>query len=70
MTSIKANEYQDDDQTLEEKLEVLANLILLSSNFVVYTGAGISTSAGIKDYATKAKNTSTNKIKEAFPRKC
>ena len=32
-------------------------IILISSNLVGYTGAGISTSAGIKDYATKSDKT-------------
>jgi len=60
-TDMKSNEYHDEQDVLDQKLEILANLILESDNFVAYTGAGISTNAGINDYATKAKNTVTNK---------
>lgn len=49
------SEYRDDDETLEKKLDVVAALIKFYANrknFVVYTGAGISTSAGLGDYAS------------------
>merc|ERR1719198_2794168 len=45
----------DDDATLASKVSALADLIRRSANLVAFTGAGISTSAGIDDYATKAK---------------
>jgi NAD-dependent SIR2 family protein deacetylase len=42
--------------TLRLKIAALADLIKRSHHFVAYTGAGISTSASIGDYASKAKN--------------
>eukprot|EP01125_Pyxidicula_operculata_P021366 TRINITY_DN818_c0_g2_i1.p1 TRINITY_DN818_c0_g2~~TRINITY_DN818_c0_g2_i1.p1 ORF type:complete len:370 (+),score=84.89 TRINITY_DN818_c0_g2_i1:939-2048(+) len=53
---IKANEYMDDPQVLEEKLELVAQFIKLSQFCCAYTGAGLSKSSGIPDYATKAKD--------------
>jgi len=47
-----ASEYNDQPDTLEEKVKTLADLIRVSSNFIAYTGAGISTSSGIGDYAS------------------
>jgi len=52
--SCKAHEYLDTPVVLAEKVKVLATLIRSSSNCVAYTGAGISTSAGIGDYASEA----------------
>ena len=73
--SYLAKEYLDEDYVLKEKIKILANLIKNSQNFVVYTGAGISISAGIGDYATKSKDsisgkklTSVNRLK-AIPTK-
>merc|ERR1712137_932540 len=60
-TNLKAHEYNDDEEVLNQKLDILANLIMVSENFVAYTGAGISTNAGIKDYATKAEKSTTKK---------
>jgi NAD-dependent SIR2 family protein deacetylase len=57
-TDIKAHEYCDSEGVLQEKVRMLANLIRQSTNFIAYTGAGISTAAGIDDYATKAKGAS------------
>lgn len=51
---IKANEFQDQPETLREKIALLAILINEAKNCVVYTGAGISRASGIADYATKA----------------
>jgi len=51
----KAHEYLDHDDVLQAKVRVLADLIRRSQNCVAYTGAGISTASGIKDYASKAK---------------
>lgn len=52
---MRANEFTDTPDTLRLKVKVLLQLIQESSNMVAYTGAGISTSAGINDYATKNK---------------
>jgi len=54
--TIDASEYLDDDQVLNAKLDIVVSLIRKSQQFVVYTGAGISTSSGIGDYASKASN--------------
>ncbi|KAK3266238.1 hypothetical protein CYMTET_25123 [Cymbomonas tetramitiformis] len=54
----KANEYQDEPAVLSEKVALLASLIRKSRSCVVYSGAGISTSSGINDYATRASNSS------------
>lgn len=43
-------EYFDSPEVLNEKVEMLAEMILTSEHFVAFTGAGISTSSGIPDY--------------------
>merc|ERR1711941_65756 len=52
--SMPAHEYEDDFETLEKKVEVLAQLIIASKKCCIYSGAGLSTSSGINDYASKA----------------
>merc|ERR1719487_113055 len=52
--TMSANEYLDEPDVLKAKVKALANLIRKSKNCVAYTGAGISTASGIRDYATKA----------------
>lgn len=67
--TIDASEYLDDENVLDAKLGIVAKLIRQSHNFVVYTGAGISTASGIGDYASKAnhsmamRETSVNRLK-------
>ncbi|CAF0776560.1 unnamed protein product [Adineta ricciae] len=43
-------EYFDTPDELQKKIKTLAQFIRDSKHFVVYTGAGISTSAGINDF--------------------
>ena len=71
----KAHEYEDHEHVLQEKVFLLADLIKRSSNCLIYSGAGISTSSGINDYATKsntkfaAKKTSGFDCKPTFAHK-
>lgn len=53
-TSIDASEYHDSEAILDAKITLLAQMIQQSTACCVYTGAGLSTSAGIGDYASKA----------------
>jgi len=55
--STDASEYLDSPTVLDAKISLLANLIRASRHFSVYTGAGLSTSAGIGDYASQAATT-------------
>lgn len=54
--SCEAHEFSDSEETLKSKISMLAQLIKKSKKFVVYSGAGISTAAGIGDYASRAEN--------------
>lgn len=54
--SMKRHEYNEVPDTLHAKVQVLAQLLRNSTNAIVYTGAGISTASGIKDYATKMES--------------
>lgn len=53
-TAIKSEEekkeYFDSPEELDEKVELLAMWIKSSEHFIAFTGAGISTSAGIPDF--------------------
>ena len=49
-TDEEKKEYFDSEDILETKIENLAQLILTSKHFIIFTGAGISTSAGIPDF--------------------
>lgn len=50
----KAHEFEDDPRTLRLKVKAMAEMLRASKSTCAYTGAGISTSAGIDDYASKA----------------
>ena len=52
--NIDASEFLDQPAVLREKIRVLAGMIRRSHECLVYTGAGISTAAGVPDYASKA----------------
>lgn len=43
-------EYFDTPEVLDQKVEMLAQMILTSKHFVSFTGAGLSTAAGIRDF--------------------
>ena len=49
-----AHEYMDQPDVLKAKVRALADMVRQSEQFITYTGAGISTAAGVNDYATKA----------------
>ena len=49
-TEEEKKEYFDEPDILEMKIDMLAEMVLTSSHFVAFTGAGISTSSGIPDY--------------------
>jgi|MDSY01.1.fsa_nt_gb NAD-dependent SIR2 family protein deacetylase len=55
-SSRKAHEYVDELPVLQEKVKELAKMIIESKHFLIYTGAGISTSSGIDDYASVGTN--------------
>ena len=49
-TEEEKKEYFDAPDILEMKVDMLVEMILTSSHFVAFTGAGISTASGIPDY--------------------
>ena len=49
-TEEEKKEHFDAPEVLEEKVNMLAEMVLTSSHFVAFTGAGISTASGIPDY--------------------
>jgi NAD-dependent SIR2 family protein deacetylase len=57
-TRIEGSEYTDEPEVLRLKVQALANLVRESRACVAFTGAGISTAAGIDDYATKGQGQS------------
>jgi hypothetical protein len=65
--SCEAHEYQDEDEVMEEKVKVLADLITKSRCTILYTGAGISTASGISDYATRSAQREESTEKIVFP---
>eukprot|EP01084_Bolivina_argentea_P091413 164570_1 len=56
-TEEQCEEFFDDEKTLKIKLKKLATLIKKSKHFVGFTGAGISTAAGIADFRSGINTT-------------
>jgi len=54
-TNIRSAEYEDTPEVLEVKAEMILQMWRAASHPLVYAGAGISTSSGIRDYASNAK---------------
>ena len=59
-----AHEYQDELHVLDEKVTLLAQMLMQSEACLLYTGAGLSTSAGIGDYASRT--TAGDRIQSAL----
>ena len=51
---LEKKEYFDAPEVLREKVKTLAKMILEANHFCAFTGAGISTAAGIPDDKTGA----------------
>ena len=49
-TEEEKKEYFDAPDVLDQKVQMLAEMIISSSHMVAFTGAGISTAAGVPDY--------------------
>jgi len=55
-TNIKAHEWGEHPEVLKAKVKLLADMVRKAKNCMAFTGAGISTAAGIDDYATKGRD--------------
>ena len=62
-----ASEFVDEPDALSAKIIKVAELMRSSKHTVVYSGAGLSRSSGIPDYATRAKSTISTKPKLKDP---
>jgi len=62
---IMAHEYCDKPKVLSKKIKMLAGLVRRARHPLAFTGAGISTAAGIDDYASKAKGASVTSAGKA-----
>ena len=49
-TEEEKKEFFDSPEVLDEKVSMLAEMIIMSQRMIAFTGAGISTSSGIPDY--------------------
>lgn len=67
ITKKTKSEYCDHPDVLAQKIKLLSRMIKQSKQCVIYAGAGISTSAGIGDYASKNKKGSLKGGKKRRP---
>jgi len=58
---VPASEYRDASDVFDQKIDMAVAMIKASQELCAYTGAGLSTSAGIPDYASKAEKSSVVK---------
>ena len=49
-TEEEKKEFFDSPEVLDEKVSMLAEMVIMSQRMIAFTGAGISTSSGIPDY--------------------
>ena len=49
-TDEEKEEFFDEPDVLEKKIDTLAEYVLASKHFIAFTGAGVSTSAGVPDF--------------------
>lgn len=56
-TTVDAHEYRDHETVLNEKIVLLASFIRQAKHCVAYTGAGLSRSSGLDDYASDRTST-------------
>ena len=57
-TDVDAHEYNDQESVLNEKVALLAEWVRRSQYCVAYTGAGLSVSSGLDDYASDRTSSS------------
>eukprot|EP00928_Gymnodinium_smaydae_P097617 TRINITY_DN8894_c0_g1_i1.p1 TRINITY_DN8894_c0_g1~~TRINITY_DN8894_c0_g1_i1.p1 ORF type:complete len:454 (-),score=101.96 TRINITY_DN8894_c0_g1_i1:166-1527(-) len=57
--SMTASEYEDDEIVLKAKVRVLGALLKRAQRCVIYSGAGLSTGAGIGDYASQSEESAS-----------
>lgn len=57
-------EYLDEDEDLEDKVQLLLDMFRQSNYTVFFTGAGVSTSAGIRDYRGPSGAWTEDRIKQ------
>jgi len=62
-----AHEYEDEPHVLAHKVELLASMLKTARHPVAYTGAGISTAAGVSDYASKAGTLRADSVDRVDP---
>jgi NAD-dependent SIR2 family protein deacetylase len=53
-SAVNSSEYVDSAEVLDAKADLLVEILRRSKQTLIYSGAGISTSAGIGDYASRA----------------